>query len=162
MQQQPVSLIADDSDDDLLLISRAFQKANIPNPVYTVNGGNEAIAYLSGEGKYSDRRQFPLPDLFLLDLKMPGTNGLDVLAWLRKQPAFHALRVVVLTSSKQIHDVSQAFLLGANLFLVKPTDFQDFVELSKGLHTYWLRNGNSFVGPPLEKQKAKIEECVVP
>jgi CheY-like chemotaxis protein len=135
---QAVILLADDSEEDILLIRQAFQKANISNPFQVVQSGEEAISYLSGERKYSNRAEYPLPDLLLLDLKMPGTDGFQVLRWIRQRAGLEALRIVVLTSSEQIRDVNQAYRLGANSFMVKPMDFQDFVELSRVLHDYWL------------------------
>jgi CheY-like chemotaxis protein len=138
MQDPAVILVADDSEDDLLLIRRAFQKADISNPLHTVQSGEEAIAYLSGEAQYSNRAEYPLPDLFLLDLNMPGTDGFDVLRWIRLHPGLQPLRIVVLTSSDHIRDVNQAYVLGANSFMLKPMDFQDFVELSRVLHDHWL------------------------
>jgi CheY-like chemotaxis protein len=137
-QDQAVILVADDSEDDLLLIRRAFKKANISNPLHTVQSGDDAIAYLSGERKYANRAEYPLPDLFLLDLKMPGINGFEVLRWLRQHPGLQPLRVVVLTSSDHIRDVNLAYVLGANSFMLKPMDFEDFVELSRVLHEHWL------------------------
>src|SRR2546428_9867920 len=124
MPDQAVILLAEDREDDILLIRKAFQEAFINNPLQVVRDGEEAIAYLSGEGKYSNRAEYPLPELMLLDLKMPGTDGFDVLKWMRQQPGLQALRVVVLTSSDQMRDVNAAYQLGANSFLVKPIDFE--------------------------------------
>jgi CheY-like chemotaxis protein len=100
--------------------------------------GEEAVAYLSGEGRYRNRTEFPLPALVLLDLKMPGMDGFDVLKWVREQPGLSLLRVVVLTSSDSMRDVNLAYQLGANSFLVKPVDFDRFVEISQALSGYWL------------------------
>ena len=109
------------------------------NPLQVVRDGEETIAYLSGEGKYSNRAEYPLPDLLLLDLKMPRIDGFEVLKWIREQPGLSALRVVVLTSSEDIRDVNVAYRLGANSFMVKPMDFEDVVHMSKFLSNYWLR-----------------------
>jgi len=135
---QPTILVAEDREDDILLIYKAFAQANIPNPLQIVRNGDEAISYLKGEGRYADRSEHPLPVLLLLDLKMPGKDGFEVLRWLRQEPTLSALRVVVLTLSTDIRDVNLAYQLGANSFLVKPLDFQDFVELSKYLMQHWL------------------------
>jgi CheY-like chemotaxis protein len=139
MPDQAVILLAEDREDDILLIRKAFQKAFIHNPLQIVRDGEEAIAYLSGEGKYSNRSEYPLPDLMLLDLKMPRMNGFEVLEWIRRQPGLSTLRVVVLTASDLMRDVNSAYKLGANSFLVKPTDFEDVVHMGKFLTTYWLR-----------------------
>ncbi len=97
------------------------------------------VAYLSGEGKYSNRSEYPLPDLMLLDLKMPRMNGFEVLEWIRRQPGLSSLRVVVLTASDNMRDVNSAYKLGANSFMVKPMDLEDVVHMGKFLTTYWLR-----------------------
>ena len=139
MAEHAVILLAEDEEDYVLLIRRAFEQANIPNPLHVVWNGQEAISYLKGEGKYSNREEYPLPDLLLLDLKMPRVNGFEVLEWIRKQPGLAPLRVLVLTSSDQIRDVNEAYRLGANSFLVKPMDFQDFTQLSRLIQDFWLK-----------------------
>jgi len=139
MAEHAVILLAEDEEDYVLLIRRAFSQANIPNPLHVVWNGQEAIAYLKGDGKYSNREEYPLPDLFLLDLKMPRVNGFEVLQWLRSQPGLATLRVLVLTSSDAIRDVNEAYKLGANSFLVKPIDFQDFAQLSRLISEFWLK-----------------------
>jgi CheY-like chemotaxis protein len=136
--EEAVILIAEDSEDDIALIRLAFQKSKLINPVQFVRNGEEAIAYLKGEGLYANRVEYPLPCLVLLDLKMPRKNGLEVLEWIRGQPGLNALRVVVLTTSQEIRDVNQAYQLGANSFLVKPTDLHDFVAMTRALAGYWL------------------------
>ncbi|HKQ40777.1 MAG TPA: response regulator [Verrucomicrobiae bacterium] len=133
-----VILLAEDNEDHVILTRRAFKLAGLINPLFVVQDGEEAIAYLKGEGKFSNRTEYPLPTLLLLDLKMPRKNGFDVLEWLRTQPSLAALRVVVLTTSDQIHDVNRAYQLGANSFLTKPVDFRDFVQLSSAIKGYWL------------------------
>jgi CheY-like chemotaxis protein len=139
MAEHSVILLAEDEEDHVILIQQAFSRAKIPNPLHVVWNGQEAIAYLKGEGKYSRREEFPLPDLVLLDLKMPRVNGFEVLEWIRKQPGLASLRVLVLTSSEQIRDVNEAYRLGANSFLVKPLDFQDFAQLSQLIREFWLK-----------------------
>ena len=139
MSEHSVILLAEDEEDYVLLIQRAFSQANIPNPLHVVWNGQEAIAYLKGEGKYSNRDEYPLPDLLLLDLKMPRVNGFEVLQWIRSQPGLAPLRVLVLTCSDQIRDVNEAYKLGANSFLVKPLDFQDFAQLSRLIQEFWLK-----------------------
>jgi CheY-like chemotaxis protein len=136
--QQAVILLVEDSEDDILLIQRAFRQANIVNPLQVVRDGAEAIAYLRGHGPYNNRAEYPLPELLLLDLKMPGIDGFDVLRWLREQRGFGSMRIVVLSSSERIRDVNLAYQLGANSFLVKPVDFKDLVELTQAIHGYWL------------------------
>ncbi len=131
-------LVVEDNKDDVLLLRRAFQKAKVLNPVHVVSGGEEAIAYLSGTGKYANRVEFPLPSLVLLDIKMPRIDGFEVLRWIRAQPGLSTLRVIMLTSSDEVHDMNTAYQLGANSFLIKPVDFERFVEISQALAGYWL------------------------
>jgi len=139
MAEPGVILVAEDDEDDILLVRSAFKEAGIPNPLYVVRDGAEAVAYLKGLGQYSNRAEFPLPSLLLLDLKMPRTDGFEVLQWIRSEPNLRALRVIVLTSSAERCDVNEAYGLRANSFLVKPKDFGEFVTLFESLHSYWLR-----------------------
>lgn len=138
MQEQAFILLVEDRDDDVLLLKRSFQKAGLTNPMQLVRNGEEALNYLSGIGKYSNRAEFPLPDLMLLDLKMPRLDGFEVLRWIRTHKDLAGMRVVVLSSSESIRDVNLAYALGANSFLVKPSDFNEFVELSGFINDYWF------------------------
>ncbi len=138
MPDQAVILLVEDREDDIALIRRAFERAQLPNPVQVVVDGAAAIAYLAGEREYSNRAEYPLPALVLLDLKMPGVDGFEVLRWIRDQPGLRNLVVVVLTSSQDIKDVNIAYKLGANSFMVKPMDFENIVEMSKLIRDYWL------------------------
>src|SRR6267142_5224903 len=123
--QHAVILLVEDREDDVLIIAKAFAEARLDNEVRVVSDGEAAIQYLKGEGIYADRSKYPLPNLILLDLKMPKVDGFEVLRWLRQQPAFANIVVVVLTMSTAIRDVNLAYQLGANSFMVKPDDFQN-------------------------------------
>ena len=138
MGDEAVILIVEDREDDILIIRKAFKEARLLNPLHVVRNGEEAIDYLRGTGKYWNREEYPLPDLVLLDLKMPRVDGFEVLRWVREQPTLKAMRIIVLTSSDRINDVTLAYQLGANSFLVKPLSFADFVLTSKVLKGYWL------------------------
>ncbi len=131
-------LFAEDDDNDAFFLERAFKQANIANPLHRAVDGEEAIAYLAGEGKYADREKYPLPCLTMLDLKMPRKNGFDVLQWLRAQPGLKRMPVVVLTSSKEDPDINRAYDLGANTYVVKPVQFDGLAEMIKALAFYWL------------------------
>src|SRR5215468_4934526 len=109
MGDEAVILLVEDREDDIILIKKAFQEARLVNPVQTVRNGEEAIDYLNGAGKYRNRAEFPLPELVLLDLKMPRIDGFEVLRWVRAQSSLKALRIVVLTSSDRINDVTLAY-----------------------------------------------------
>src|SRR5689334_21450560 len=138
MVDDAVILLAEDNDDDITMMRRAFKKANFLNPLYVVENGEQAIAYLKGEGKYASREEYPLPSLLLLDLKMPRKNGFDVLEWIRQQPGLRRLRIVVLTTSDAPQDIDRAYELGANAFMTKPLDQAHFVELTDAIKGYWL------------------------
>ena len=155
MPERVVILLAEDREDDILLIQRAFKKAGIINPLFIARDGEQAISYLEGTGRFSNREDFPLPDLLLLDLKMPKVDGFEVLSWVRKHPKLSSLPVVVLTSSNEIRDVNLAYRLGANSFLVKPTDFDNVVELVQGLQNYWLQSSKA---PEISRDPIKPQQ----
>ena len=114
MNRDGTILLADDSEDDILLTRIAFEKAGMKNPLQEVHNGEEAIAYLKGEPPYNDRARFPLPTILLMDLNMPRKNGCEVLLWLRAQKGLRRLPVVILSASMRVEDVTKAFDSGAN------------------------------------------------
>jgi CheY-like chemotaxis protein len=132
-------LHVEDDPNDVLLIARAFRKAEIPASIQVVNDGEQAVNYLSGNNSFSSREQFPLPSLVLLDLKLPRKSGIEVLAWIRAQAGLKRIPVVMLTSSNQPMDINRAYDLGANAYLVKPVNFDNLVEMLKTLDSFWLR-----------------------
>jgi len=131
-------LIAEDDPSDVFLLQRAFNAAGVPASLHFVRDGQEAIDYLGGEANYADRTAYPLPDLMLLDLKMPRLNGFDVLQWLRQQPGLKRLLVTILTSSDQARDIDRAYDLGANSYLLKPHGSGELAELVQRVERYWL------------------------
>ena len=131
-------LLAEDDPDDILLTQIAFEKARLANPLQVVRDGEEAIAYLKGEGKFADRNQFPLPILLLLDLSMPKRNGFQVLEWVRNQPEFGRLSIAIMTSSDHDPHITRAYQLGADSYLRKPPDATALLALVQRLHAYWL------------------------
>ncbi len=131
-------LLVEDDPNDVILIRRAFEKARILNPFKVVHNGEEAVSYLRGEGRFSDRGEYPLPILIILDLKMPRMSGLEFLQWLSEEPALKRIIVVVLTSSNEAPDINLAYELGANSYLVKPVQFDDLMRIVRELHLYWL------------------------
>ena len=132
-------LLVEDNPDDVLFLRRALRKAGVSNSLYVVEDGRQALDYLAGKNQYADRAAHPLPLLVLLDLKLPYVPGLEVLRWLRNQPEFRGMIVVVLTSSDHPADVKQAYALGANSFLTKPSNPDELPELVKAVVEYWLR-----------------------
>lgn len=131
-------LLVEDDPNDVLLIKRAFTKANLQIHMHVLDNGEAAVSYLAGTGDYGDRDQHPLPILLLLDLKLPCRSGHEVLAWLRQQPSLKRLPVVVLTSSQEMGDINRAYDLGANSYLVKPVAFNALIEIVKMLDLYWI------------------------
>ena len=129
-------LIAEDDENDVFLLKRAFHQAQFDNPLQVVPNGEDAIAYLRGDSPFDDREKHPIPALVLLDLKMPRKNGFEVLAWMRQHPEFNPLAVVVLTSSQESADINRAYALGANSYLVKPANFLSLVDMITRLKEY--------------------------
>jgi CheY-like chemotaxis protein len=138
-------LLAEDDQNDILLLQRAFERAEIQNPLFVARDGEEAINYLSGSAHFSNRIEYPLPSLALFDLKMPKVSGFEVLKWLRSQPPLSSLPVVVFSSSNDPHDIEEAYRLGANAFVVKPSSNEARTQLSRYIKGFWLQ----FNEPPL-------------
>ena len=124
-------LIAEDLSRDAVLVKRVLETARIRNPIHIVGNGEETISYLSGSGKYRNRLQYPLPAILLLDLKMPGVTGFDVLRWLQTHPL--PIAAVVLSALSDLKDIRQAYALGANSFLIKPLTLEEITNLMSGL-----------------------------
>jgi CheY-like chemotaxis protein len=139
MIDSPVILLAEDREDDVIIIRNAFARTTFPYRLTVVRDGEEAVAYLEGAGAYADRARYPFPSVLLLDLKMPRKDGFEVLDWIRGRAEFSSLRVVVLTSSKLTSDINQAYERGANSFLVKPAAFENYAELAEFVNGFWLR-----------------------
>ena len=131
-------LIAEDDENDVFFLQHAFKEADVQNPLHIVHDGKEAIDYLAGAGKFSDRSKYPLPYLLILDLKMPRMTGLDVLQWLQEQPELQCLPVIVLSSSAHRLDIERAYQLGANAFVVKPSAVSKRTDLAKFIKGFWL------------------------
>jgi CheY-like chemotaxis protein len=117
---KPLILLAEDDDNDVFFMRRALQKTGTEFPLQVVNNGQDAVDYLNGHGKFSDRTQHPLPSIMLLDLKMPFLDGFEVLSWIGSQPSLKGLPVVILTSSAEERDRRKAAELGARGYFVKP------------------------------------------
>jgi len=131
-------LHVEDRPEDVIILQYAFKQADIHNPVQVATDGQQAIDYLSGNGQYSDRKQFPLPCLILLDLKLPIKVGMQVLEWIRRQPHLKSLIVIILTTSIHEGDIKRAYDIGANAFLVKHSDARVTIEMCKALKHFWL------------------------
>lgn len=128
---KPVILLAEDDDNDVFFMRRALQKAQVEFPLQVVTNGQQALDYLSGEGKFADRHTYPLPSLILLDLKMPFLDGFEVLTWIGQQSSLKKTPVAVLTSSAEDRDRRRATELGAKAYFVKPPRPETIVEISR-------------------------------
>jgi CheY-like chemotaxis protein len=134
----PPLLLADDDENQAYLTSRAFKTAGVAHPLVVLPDAGSVIDYLSGKAAYADRQAHPLPGLLLLDQKLPGRSGLEVLQWVRTESQLCTLPVLLLSASTFDGDVQAAYLLGANGYLVKPATFEDTVVMAKAIKDYWL------------------------
>jgi len=134
----PTILVVDDDPNDLMLIQSAFRAAGVASPIQMASSGEEAIAYLSGEGKFSDRSIYVHPDFVITDLKMPNGDGFAVLEHFKRNPEWAVIPTVVLSGSQDNDDIKKAYLLGASAYHVKPSSPTTLRALVKALHDYWL------------------------
>jgi two-component system, response regulator len=137
MKEKFILLVEDNADDEALTI-RALKRNNIRNEVVVARDGSEALNYLLGRGAYEGRDTSVLPQIVLLDLKLPKLDGLDVLRAIRGDERTKRLPVVILTSSKEDKDLLSGYELGANSYVRKPVDFTEFAEAVRQLGLYWL------------------------
>ncbi len=137
MKDNSTILIIEDEEHDVEFLTRAFKRTGITNPVQIVKNGEEAIAYLTGAGRYADRVQFPYPRVIVSDLKMPQMGGLELLRWLRANPDYRIVPLIVLTSSTSQADVDASFACGASAYFVKPVAFGELQQIAKIIWDYW-------------------------
>ena len=131
-------LLVEDNDDDVELALRAFEKSRLANEIVVAHDGEEALDYLFATGAHAGRDTTVMPEVVLLDLKLPKVDGLEVLKRMRADPRTRRTPVVVMTSSDEDSDIVTSYDLGANSFVRKPDDFGDFVETTRQLGLYWL------------------------
>ena len=137
MDNKTIVLVEDNPDDEALTL-RALKRNNILNEVVVARDGAEALDYLFAQGVYADRAVGKLPEVVLLDLKLPKLDGLEVLRRIRSEPLTRRLAVVILTSSNEERDIVAGYDLGANSYIRKPVDFNQFMEAVRQLGVYWL------------------------
>ncbi|WP_414590433.1 response regulator [Anabaena sp. CCY 9614] len=130
--------MADDDEDDSMLIREALAESELPMNLYFVSNGEELLDYLYNRGKFTNKNQAPRPGLILLDLNMPKKNGLEVLKDIKQDPSLRHIPVVVLTTSDSKEDIYHTYDLGANSFIVKPVTFASLVEVMKNIGKYWF------------------------
>ena len=132
-QIQPLRiLVAEDNENDVLILTRAFSKAAPEASVHFVRDGEEAIAYLGGVGRFADRAAYPLPGLLVVDLKMARMDGFEAIEWVRTKSDLRGMPIAVLSSSGDPCDISRAYRLGANAYHVKPQDPSELIRVVEG------------------------------
>jgi two-component system, response regulator len=139
-------LLVEDNDDDVQLTLRAFRKGDLVSTVTVVRDGVEALDYLLAKGEYASRNPDVLPDLVLLDIKLPRVDGVQVLQRLRSHPRTMLIPIVILTSSAEPKDLLTCYTLGANSYVRKPIDFQQFTRALHQIGSYWLQTNQA---PPV-------------
>lgn len=135
-------LLVEDEPTSVFFFERMVEKLEILNPLQIAKDGREALNYLEGVGEFSDRQKYPLPGLVLLDLKLPRVTGLEVLAQLRRRPETRAIVVLILSSSASEHDITQAYALGANGYLVKPLHLERLQDIVRAIKDFWLTHNH--------------------
>lgn len=130
-------LMVEDDESDAFLLQKAFLRVDQNATIHIVPDGKEAIAYLKGEGIYSDRTKYAFPRVLITDLKMPRMNGFELLAWLKNHPECNVIPTIVFSASRLPPDVTKAYQLSANAFFQKPTDFDRLVELIELNFRFW-------------------------
>lgn len=138
MSRSRIILLVEDNLDDIVLTRRAFERSGVINEIVTARDGQEALDFLFAAGTHVGRDRTIVPEIVLLDLKLPKLDGLDVLRSMRADPRTRRLPVIVLTSSNEQRDIVQSYDLGANSFVRKPVDFAQFMEAARQLGLYWL------------------------
>ncbi|MBS4099540.1 MAG: response regulator [Sulfuricella sp.] len=146
MNQPACILLVDDNRMDVELALDAFREAHLSNRIEVAGGGRQALDYLFGAGAYADRSAHPLPDLILLDLKMPGIDGFEVLRQAKTAQLIRRIPVIILTSSHEEGDRAMSYDIGANSYLVKPVSFEGFLAVIRKIEDYWLTLN---IAPPL-------------
>ncbi len=131
-------LLVEDNRMDVELTLDAFHEARLLNTIHVASDGQAALDYLFGRGQYADRQAFPMPNLVLLDLKLPGVDGFEVLRQIKSTPVLKRLPVVILTSSREEGDRALSYDQGANSYLVKPVSFDGFLGVVREIDGYWL------------------------
>jgi CheY-like chemotaxis protein len=130
-------LIAEDSDSDIFFLLRAFAASRVTNPIFLVRNGAETMAYLEGKGKFANREAFPLPGIFLLDLRMPAPDGFEILRWRKTRPDLAKILIVAISNFDSTRSINMAYEAGASTFLSKPLNGEDVRSLVDSFEEYW-------------------------
>lgn len=137
MRNNVAILLVDDDQVDVMTVQRAFKRNNILDPLFVVGNGREALDFLRHDGQYADLEKFPSPGIILLDLNMPVMNGIEFLKVAKLDESLRKIPVIVLTTSKEENDRVESFDLGVAGYIIKPVEFEKFVEAIRVLNLYW-------------------------
>ena len=148
MEKQAQILLVEDNQMDVVLTLDAFREAKLKNKIHVAHNGQEALDYLFGHDKYANREEFPLPALILLDLKMPGIDGFEVLRQVKGTEKLKRIPVIILTSSREEGDRALSYDIGANSYLLKPVSFDGFTDVVRKIDDYWFSLN---INPPENK-----------
>jgi CheY-like chemotaxis protein len=151
-------LIIEDSADDAKWLKLILDEAGVANPSQVIPSGTEAVAYLDGAFPYSDRSQYPLPGIILLDLKLPGLDGFQLLEWLRSRADFKNTLAVAVSGLDDLASIRRAYRLGANSFLTKPCQVADLENLVAGFPDHWTRS--EWARPHAHSNRSAAEEAL--
>ena len=141
-------LVAENDPNDVVFLQKAFKKNAIASPVFFCESGEELIAYLKGEGQFSDRSEYPFPRVLITDLKMPRCGGFEVLQWLKKNPRCSVLPCIVMSNSDAAKDVEKAFRLGASAYFKKPSSFTKLCDIVRLNWAFWTES----ILPPIPEK----------
>jgi CheY-like chemotaxis protein len=131
-------LVVEDDPNDRFFIERGFRAIGVTEPIHLLVDGNEAIAYMMGEGKYADRNKFAYPTFIITDLKMPGADGFAVLEFLKENPEWAIIPTIVLSASHDAHDIKTSYMLGASSYHLKPDNIESLENQLRVIHDYWM------------------------
>jgi CheY-like chemotaxis protein len=148
-------LLVDDDENDVLFTTMALEKAGASCAIHVAADGQEALDYLKGDGKFSNRNEFPMPSLVLLDLKLPRVPGLEVLKQIRRRRQYDSVVVIVLTSSRHPDDIRSAYRLRANAYLCKPSGLEKLAPVAQAIKDFWLTHNET-----IEEYSSESAECL--
>ncbi|MDO9528906.1 MAG: response regulator [Syntrophales bacterium] len=138
MKGKPVDiLLVEDNEDHIELTLRALKNNHLINDIYVVKDGQEALDFVYHQGKYEDTEKYPRPGLILLDIHLPKVNGLEVLETLKKDPDVRSIPIIMLTTSSRDEEIVRSYAGGANSYVTKPVDFEEFAKKIKDIRLYW-------------------------
>lgn len=146
-------LLVEDNPDDVELTRRALKKGKVANNLYIVRDGEEALDFLFHKGEYADKKKYHIPGLILLDINLPKRNGIEVLQKIKTEPILKRIPVIMLTTSKRDEDIIQSYDLGVNSYIMKPVEFDKFIQTIKNIELYWILTNT----PPLLNGRQRKE-----